>query len=189
MSTKTKYQPFDLDPLLMAGFDFTNVETIYEQKLETVTIKVESRYLPQQAPGEKQKTNLMVCPQQVFDILRPIYRKLDDDQEHLVMLVLKGPGNLTGFKVLGSGARDKSVIDCKVIFSSATALGADSIILAHNHTSGSPLPSQADVRSTEKIINGAALQDIPLLDHLIVTPIEYCSMYRHMPDLFDIKRG
>ena len=186
MSIKTKYQPFDLNPQLMAGIDYTNVPTIYEYEYEKVLIKVESCYSPQQVPGEKLKTNLIACPQQVFDILRALYRKLDDDQEHLVILALKGPGNLTGLKVLGSGARDHCVIDNKVIFLNAIALGADSIILAHNHTCGSPVPSPADVRTTEKLIKAAAELDIPLLDHLIVTSGDYCSMHRHMPDLFDI---
>lgn len=50
-----------------------------------------------------------------------------------------------------------------------------SIILCHNHPSGSEKPSQADINMTENLKDACKLMDIPLLDHIIVGQNRYYS--------------
>ena len=52
---------------------------------------------------------------------------------------------------------------------------AHSVIMVHNHPSGDPTPSQADVDTTRQIKQGLATVDIVLLDHVIVAPGRYIS--------------
>ena len=52
---------------------------------------------------------------------------------------------------------------------------ASAIILCHNHPSGNPQPSEADISITQKIKESGKLMDINLLDHIIVTDGNYYS--------------
>lgn len=61
----------------------------------------------------------------------------------------------------------------------ALELGASSIILAHNHPSGDPTPSQADVDMTQQIHNAAKALGIKLHDHLIIAKDKHFSFKSH----------
>ncbi|MGC9341127.1 MAG: JAB domain-containing protein, partial [Bacteroidales bacterium] len=67
------------------------------------------------------------------------------------------------------------VIDAKIILNKAISRLASAIIICHNHPSGNPSPSQADMRITEKIKSAASTMDITLLDHLIIADDRYYS--------------
>jgi DNA repair protein RadC len=67
------------------------------------------------------------------------------------------------------------VADAKIIFQIALEKLASSIILAHNHPSGNLTASQADIRLTNKLKEGASLLDLQVLDHLIIGDENYLS--------------
>ena len=52
---------------------------------------------------------------------------------------------------------------------------ANYIILSHNHPSGNIHPSLPDIQLTKKLVAGAKLLDLKILDHIIVTPYDYYS--------------
>jgi DNA repair protein RadC len=108
--------------------------------------------------------------------LKSIYRQLDDDQEHMVMLVLNVSNEVTGFKVIASGTQTSGPADAKIIFRNALMLGATKIVLAHNHPSGNLKPSEADIRFTKKLIEAGKALEIPVVDHFIVSHKGYVSM-------------
>ncbi|AKD05763.1 JAB domain-containing protein [Pontibacter korlensis] len=62
------------------------------------------------------------------------------------------------------------------VFVAALKACASGIVLCHNHPSGNPKPSQADLQLTKKIKQGGELLDISVLDHLILTSETYCSL-------------
>lgn len=68
-----------------------------------------------------------------------------------------------------------TVADPKMIFKAALENRASSIILVHNHPSGNPKPSQADIKLTQKMKDAGNLLEIPVLDHLIFTDNTYFS--------------
>ena len=61
-------------------------------------------------------------------------------------------------------------MDLRIVFAVILKSLTTSVILAHNHPSGTLSPSEADKILTEKIKNAAQLFDIKVLDHLIITP-------------------
>ena len=67
-------------------------------------------------------------------------------------------------------------IDSRLVFMAALQAGATSIMLAHNHPSGSIAPSNGDKVITAKIKEAGVFLDIHLMDHLIISPDSYCSM-------------
>ena len=52
---------------------------------------------------------------------------------------------------------------------------ASAILVAHNHPSGDPIPSDEDIRLTHRLRRASQLMEIPLVDHLIITNREYTS--------------
>jgi DNA repair protein RadC len=152
--------------------DYSDVTTIYTKTLRTVRLKISEDYVADSGPEKPTAEN----PNEVYEILKAIYRQLDDDQEHMVMVVLNLSNQVVGYKVISSGSQASSPGDSKIIFRNALLLGAAKIILAHNHPSGQQEPSEQDIKFTEKVIQAGQVVDIPLVDHLILTHRGYISM-------------
>jgi DNA repair protein RadC len=74
-----------------------------------------------------------------------------------------------------SGGITGTVADPRLILATALKLGACSMVLAHNHPSGSLKPSRADEELTQKIKYAAQFHDIRVLDHVIVCSDSYYS--------------
>ena len=78
---------------------------------------------------------------------------------------------------LSKGTTSGSIVDIKVILQYVIKANASSIIVAHNHPSGNPKPSEADIKITRRIKQACELLEIILLDHLIVFPLEGYSSF------------
>ena len=107
-------------------------------------------------------------PAEAVEILWEIFEGLDADREHFVILALNSTNRATGFKVISTGATNASLADPRTLFRDAIALGAASLILAHNHPSGDPTPSREDIALTRKLAEGGKLLDINIHDHIIL---------------------
>lgn len=89
--------------------------------------------------------------------------------EEFWVLLLNRANKPIDIKMVASGGVSATIVDVKIILKLAIEKLASSIIIAHNHPSGSLIPSDADKEITTKIKNACKLIDIPLLDHIIVT--------------------
>ncbi len=160
--------------------DFTGVETIYRKNVTTVRLKIHRDYLA--SPDVELET--ITKPYDVYAVLRAIYDTLDDDQEHLVLLVLNLAREITGYKLISSGGQERTLIDCKVLFRNALLLGASGIIVAHNHPTGKLDPSEYDVEMTVKVVGLGKALDMEVLDHIIYTTRGYTSLRETIPAIF-----
>jgi DNA repair protein RadC len=79
------------------------------------------------------------------------------------------------FERISEGGITSTTVDPRRIFRRALEAGAVSIIVAHNHPSGSARPSKADEALTQKIMLGSKFLDIKLLDHIIIAREGYFS--------------
>lgn len=95
--------------------------------------------------------------------------------ECMYALFLSRSNKTIGITRLSVGGVSQCIVDSKVLFASALLSGASAIILCHNHPSGATSPSRADREVTKKIIEGAKLLDMQLLDHIILTENDYHS--------------
>ena len=154
--------------------------TVYKRRLRTVSLKLHRDYVC----SEEVELATLSAPYDVYEVLKTIFSTLDDDQEHLILLVLNGAHELTGYKVVASGGQTHSMVDRKVLLRNALLLGASAIIIAHNHPSGSLQPSSSDRDVTRGIAEAGRIVEIPLLDHLIYTHSGYVSLREAMPELF-----
>ncbi len=76
---------------------------------------------------------------------------------------------------VSQGGITGTVADPRIILQAALMAGAVSLILPHNHPSGSLTPSRQDDELTKKIKGAATYFDIKVLDHVIITEEEYYS--------------
>lgn len=70
---------------------------------------------------------------------------------------------------ISKGGMSGTVVDLRLVFAMALKRRADSLVLAHNHPSGSLRPSQADIGLTKQFYEAGRILQIELKDHLIVT--------------------
>ena len=96
--------------------------------------------------------------------------------EQFKVLLLNRKNACLGISEVATGGTSACIVDPKVIFATALKAAASSIILAHNHPSGSLSPSPADMKLTHKLHAGGIHLDITVLDHFIITPDGYYSM-------------
>jgi DNA repair protein RadC len=115
------------------------------------------------------------APAVVVEYLRPIFKTLDADREHFVILALNTKNSVTGFKVVSTGGVSATSVDAKTLFRDALGLGAASLVLAHSHPSGDPTPSRDDIALTRKLVAGGELLDVKIHDHVIMAGAAFVS--------------
>ncbi len=96
--------------------------------------------------------------------------------ECLVVLLLNTRRRIKGHCFVSTGTMDTLLVHAREIFRIAIVASAHSIILVHNHPSGDPTPSEADIRITRDLIRAGQLLKIELLDHLVVGNQKHCSL-------------
>ncbi len=111
---------------------------------------------------------------------KDIYQMLLADLSDLIseefwVIYLNNSNKVIGKEKLSAGGITGTVVDVRLLFKSAIDRLATSIILAHNHPSGTLRPSQADIKLTNKVKEAGKILDVQLLDHLIVADTGYYS--------------
>lgn len=115
--------------------------------------------------------------QDIYHLLLPDLKYAK--QENLVAVFLDNKKRVICHKTIFVGTSNVSIVHAREIFHEAIKYSAVFIILAHNHPSGDPAPSKADVHLTNQIKKCSELLDIPLLDHIILGKNTYYSFYDH----------
>ena len=110
-----------------------------------------------------------------FDLLSSIWSDQIDYKEEFLVLCLNRSNKALGYSIISSGGISGTVADPKIIFQVALKSNASNIILAHNHPSGNPQPSESDMKLTKKIRQAGEMLDLPVLDHIILTSESYFS--------------
>lgn len=99
----------------------------------------------------------------------------DSDREHMVAIFLDTQNRFIGVHTIAVGTVDYCVVNPREVFKAALLCNATSLLLAHNHPSGEPTPSQDDIRLTRDLKKAAELLDIELMDHIVVGEARYAS--------------
>jgi DNA repair protein RadC len=99
-----------------------------------------------------------------------------DEQECFVVIFLNTRKKVLGHNLVTLGLLDTVLAHPRETFRAAIVLAAHSVVVAHNHPSGDPSPSEADIRMTRDLIRSGQLLKIELLDHVIVGKPTYASL-------------
>ena len=94
----------------------------------------------------------------------------EQKEERVFVLPLDAHGKVIATPILVSVGHEDgtTAIDPGAIFREALKAGAEEIIVAHNHPSGNPTPSDADRETTIKLNDGVNLVGLELIDHIII---------------------
>jgi DNA repair protein RadC len=92
----------------------------------------------------------------------------DVDREHFVVLMLDQKNKIIGIHTVSIGSLSASVVHPREVFKPAILSNAANILLAHNHPSGQPQPSQEDRVLTVRLVAAGKLLGISVLDHVII---------------------
>lgn len=119
----------------------------------------------------------MNSAENVYSLIRPYI--LGKKVECLYVLSLDLSNRLIKLNLLSSGTISQSLADIREILRSGLINNAISIVLVHNHPSGSLIPSQDDKNLTERLSKACFLAGLVLLDHVIATENSYFSFKNH----------
>ena len=98
------------------------------------------------------------------------------EQEHVCTMLLTARNTIIDLHTVYIGAINTTPMRIGELFKQAIRKNAASIIVAHNHPSGDPTPSDEDVRTTRELIEAGDLLGINVKDHIVVAGHSYVSM-------------
>ncbi|PZP51497.1 MAG: DNA repair protein [Pseudopedobacter saltans] len=120
----------------------------------------------------------LVCGSlQVADLLRHLWNSDEMEvRESFKLLLLNNANRVLGIYHASEGGTTGTIVDVRLLLTVALKANACKFIVAvHNHPSANLKPSSADIRLTTKLKDAAALLDITLLDHIILSTESYYS--------------
>lgn len=97
-------------------------------------------------------------------------------QEHFVAIFLNTKNQIIHRQTIFIGSLNASIVHPREVFREAVKRSAASIIVAHNHPSGDPTPSQEDIHVTRRLAESGKVVGIELLDHLIIGNRKFVSL-------------
>lgn len=100
----------------------------------------------------------------------------DKKQEYFVCLTLDGANRLIAKRVISIGTLTSSLVHPREVFADAITDRAASIIVAHNHPSGSLQASEADSAVTERLREAGGLLGVALIDHILLTKTDFAQI-------------
>jgi DNA repair protein RadC len=109
---------------------------------------------------------LLDTPERVADYLREDNRTLE--VETFQVLLLNTRRRLIRCERLTQGLLDTLLVHAREVFRAAILANAAAVVLVHNHPSGDPTPSEADIKVTRDLIRAGQLLKIDVLDHVIL---------------------
>lgn len=154
-----------LQALAQAGVeDLQKVKGIGRDKAVTL---VAAFALARKMAGELQyESPVLDNPETVVRLLREF--NLTKNVETLQVLLLNTRHRLIRVEEISNGTLDTILVHPREVFKTAIAANAAAIVLAHNHPSGDPAPSEADVKVTRDLIRAGQLLKIEVIDHIII---------------------
>ncbi|KRL84467.1 JAB domain-containing protein [Lacticaseibacillus pantheris] len=99
--------------------------------------------------------------------------------EEMLILYLDVKNQIIKQETVSVGGIESSLIDQRVLLRKAILYGAAQMIMVHNHPSGDPQPSSADISVTQNVLEASNLVGIALVDHLVIGSTDYVSFREH----------
>jgi len=119
---------------------------------------------------------LIISPQKVWEQLKDIR---DNKKEHFVVFYLDTQNQETLRDVVSVGTLNANLVHPREVFEKAVQNCCASVLVAHNHPSGSLEPSEEDLAVTKRLVDAGKILGIDVLDHVIVTKTGCYSLKEH----------
>lgn len=119
-------------------------------------------------PAHGAKIIQLNTPKKIIEYCEPIFANCTKEMTY--MLILDARQNLISMTCLSLGSPDSTKVCTKEIIRNAVVANSSNVVLVHNHTTGSSLPSVADINATRDIYIALRTAGIALVDHIIISP-------------------
>lgn len=124
--------------------------------------------------GARMPKTPVTTARRVFELMIPLMKGMD--HEEFWVLLLNKSNRLIRKQKLFSGGVDSTTIDTRMVMDECIRRKAVSIVIVHNHPSGDPKPSPADIAWTRKIQHACRSFDIKMLDHVVISDESFFSL-------------
>ena len=114
--------------------------------------------------AEYWRLNIATCPY------------FNQECECFAVLIMNTRRRVKGHQLLTIGTLDTILVHPREVFRGAVIAAAAAILIMHNHPSGDPTPSEADIKVTRDLIRAGQLMKIDVLDHVIIGNPNHCSL-------------
>lgn len=118
------------------------------------------------------KSSLILSPEDVWSNLQDIR---SSKKEHFVVFYLDSRNQEIERDIISMGTLNTSLVHPREVFEGAVKNLAAQLLVAHNHPSGCPVPSDEDAVLTKRLIESGKLLGIEVVDHVIVCQSEFYS--------------
>lgn len=118
------------------------------------------------------------CVRGPDDVLPMLEAILPHDREAFAVVLLNARHEATGYHIVSVGSLNASIVHPREVFKVAILANAASVVLAHNHPSGDPEPSEEDMSITRRLVEVGDLVGIGVLDHIVVGSPGKCVSFR-----------
>lgn len=122
---------------------------------------------------EDKQSQLILSPKDVWDLLKDIR---DHKKEHFVIFYLDSRNQKIQQEIISVGTLNANLVHPREVFEPAIKNLAAQVIVAHNHPSGDPEPSQDDLIVTKRLIEAGKILGIEVLDHVVISKNGYISL-------------
>jgi DNA repair protein RadC len=129
-------------------------------------LKAAAELARRMSPASNSRRPVMDSLDAAAAVLRP--HLIEKRKEHFVALLLDTRHRLIRMSPIAIGSLSATLVHPRELFKEAIAASAAAVIVAHNHPSGDPEPSDHDVTLTRRLVEAGALLGIEVLDHLII---------------------
>lgn len=168
-----------LDHLARASLDeLRTIKGVGRDK--AIALKAALTLARRMAEELRREAPLLDQPHLVADLLREENRTRE--VETFQVLLLNTRRRLIRAEIISQGTLDTLLVHPREVFRPAITANAAAVVLVHNHPSGDPTPSEADIKVTRDLIRAGQLLKIEVLDHIILgrktaeRPQDYVSM-------------
>lgn len=143
-------------------------------KVKAIQILCVAEISKRMASKYKVKGKSFTTPKEIADYYMQRLRL--EEREQLCLLMLDTKNRIIKDMMLSTGTVNASIGEPREMFLLALKYGAVFIVLIHNHPSGDPTPSKADISLTKRVIEAGHLIGIRLMDHIIIGDNTYISL-------------
>jgi DNA repair protein RadC len=119
-----------------------------------------------------------------YNAIKTVTGIQQEAQEVFGIICLNNKNSILSICEISRGSVDATIVHPREIFKAALLYNAMSIILFHNHPSGSPTPSTVDINTTKRCVDAGNILGINVLDHIIIGDDCYTSLKYICPSIF-----
>jgi DNA repair protein RadC len=133
---------------------------------KAVALKAAFTLARRMAAEIRQESPALDNPESIASLLREDNRTYE--VEHFQVVSLNTRRKLIRIDKISQGTLDTLLVHPREVFKHALAAGAAAVVLVHNHPSGDPTPSEADIKVTRDLVRAGQVMKIEVLDHVII---------------------